>query len=65
MSSLHLPVILVLAAAAFFLFRKGGTKLSHVLVCAGFGFYLADTAAAANVRSALGSALSAVSGIVG
>ncbi|MER5882952.1 hypothetical protein ABT160_03905 [Streptomyces sp. NPDC001941] len=64
MNSLHLPILLVLAVAAFLLFRKGGVKLSHVLICAGFGFYLADTSAASTMQSALDSALAAFSSFV-
>ncbi|MFF4183886.1 hypothetical protein ACFYZ9_11920 [Streptomyces sp. NPDC001691] len=61
MPSLHFPVMLALAAGAFFLCHKGGTKLSHALVCAGFGFYLADTAVAPSLHTALNS----VTGMLG
>ncbi|CAM5385190.1 MULTISPECIES: hypothetical protein [Streptomyces] len=61
MPSLHFPVMLALAAGAFFLLRKGGTKLSHALICAGFGFYLADTAVAPSLHTALNS----VTGMLG
>nr|WP_188274791.1 DUF2304 domain-containing protein [Streptomyces sp. CBMA152] len=53
--------MLPLAAAAFFLWRKGGTKLSHVLICAGFGFYFADTAAAPSLHSAVNSVVGMLS----
>ncbi|MFF3977141.1 DUF2304 domain-containing protein [Streptomyces sp. CB01201] len=53
--------MLALAAGAFFLLRKGGTKLSHALICAGFGFYLADTAVAPSLHTALNS----VTGMLG
>ncbi|MFJ8307894.1 MULTISPECIES: hypothetical protein [unclassified Streptomyces] len=61
MPSLHFPVMAALAAAAFFLCHKGGTKLSHALVCAGFGFYLADTAVAPTLHTAINS----VAGMLG
>jgi hypothetical protein len=60
-SSFHFPVMLALAASAFFLCRRGGTKISHALVCAGFGFYLADTAVAPSLHTALNS----VTGMLG
>lgn len=61
MPSVHFPLMLPLAAAAFFLWRKGGTKLSHALVCAGFGFYFADTAAAPSLHSAVNSVVGMLS----
>ena len=61
MPSFHFPVMLALGAGAFFLCRKGGTKLSHALICAGFGFCLADTAVAPSLHTALNS----VTGMLG
>ncbi|MFI6643010.1 hypothetical protein [Streptomyces sp. NPDC050504] len=61
MPSLHLSLVLVLAGAAVILCRKGGTKVSHALICAGFGFYLADTAAASAVHSAVDTVLGTLS----
>ncbi|MFD8570609.1 DUF2304 domain-containing protein [Streptomyces sp. NPDC057694] len=64
MDALHLPVILVLIVAVFFLLRKGGGKLSHIAVGAAFGFYLAGTSAASAVSSTLDSAVTAISSLM-
>ncbi|MFD9792813.1 hypothetical protein ACFWXK_17885 [Streptomyces sp. NPDC059070] len=54
---MHFPLMLALSLGAFFLCRKGGTKISHALICAGFGFYFADTAAAPSLHSAVNSVM--------
>lgn len=61
MPSVHFPLMLALAVGAYFLWRKGGTKLSHALICAGFGFYFADTAAAPSLHSAVNSVMGMLS----
>ena len=57
---LHLPLLLILGFGIWFLGRKGGVKLSHVLVCAAFGFFFADTSASASVHTVVSSAVSAL-----
>ncbi len=49
---LHMPLVIALAAATFFLSRKSGLKATHALVCGAFGFYLADTSLATSIHSA-------------
>lgn len=49
---LHMPIVVFLAAIAFFLNRKGAMKPSHALACGAFGFYLADTSFAGSIQSA-------------
>ncbi|MEV6548278.1 hypothetical protein AB0M57_06155 [Streptomyces sp. NPDC051597] len=62
---MHFPLMLALAAASFFVWRKGGTKLSHALTCAGFGFYFADTAAAPSLHSAVNSVMGMLGQLAG
>ncbi|MYW64360.1 hypothetical protein GTY65_09785 [Streptomyces sp. SID8379] len=64
MNALHLPVFLVLIVAVVFLLRKGDGKLSHIVVGAAFGFYLAGTSAASAVSSTLDSAVTAISSLM-
>ena len=51
------PMILSISAAVllgvivFLFFRKDGLKLSHALVCALFGFYLAGSAIAPSIKA--------------
>ncbi|WP_349253989.1 DUF2304 domain-containing protein [Streptomyces sp. BPTC-684] len=53
--------MLALAVGAFLLCRKGGTKVSHAVICAAFGFYFADTAAAPSLHSAVNSVMGMLS----
>lgn len=61
MPSVQFPVVLALAVGAYFLCRKCGMKVSHVLICAGLGFYLADTSFAPTLHTTV----DAVSGLFG
>lgn len=61
MPSVHFPLMLALAVGAFFLCHKGGTKVSHAVICAAFGFYFADTAAAPSLHSAVNSVVGMLS----
>ncbi|SDO11540.1 hypothetical protein [Actinacidiphila guanduensis] len=49
---LHMPLVIALAAATFFLSRKAELKATHALACGAFGFYLADTSLATSIHSA-------------
>ncbi|MBR7839754.1 DUF2304 domain-containing protein [Actinospica durhamensis] len=49
--TLSLPVVLLFGVVMFLLIRKGGMKLSHALVAAIFGFYLASTTLATQINS--------------
>ncbi|WP_328913477.1 MULTISPECIES: hypothetical protein [unclassified Streptomyces] len=48
---LHLPLVIALAVAWFFLHRSGSLKFSHALACGAFGFYLSDTSLATSIQS--------------
>ena len=43
--------VVLLGVIAFLFFRKDGMKLSHAVVCALFGFYLAGTAIAPSITA--------------
>lgn len=57
---LHMPIVVALAAAAFFLKRKGSLKATHALATAAFGFYLADTSLATSIQAASADLLSMI-----
>lgn len=48
---LSISGVVLLGIIAFLFFRKDGLKLSHAVVCALFGFYLAGTALAPSIES--------------
>ncbi|WP_037570671.1 hypothetical protein [Phaeacidiphilus oryzae] len=60
---LSISGVVLLGVIAFLFFRKDGMKISHALVCALFGFYLAGTAIAPSIRAGGASLASLVSGI--
>lgn len=49
--TLSLPVVLLFGVLMILLIRKGGMKLSHAIVAAFFGFYLASTTLATQINS--------------
>ena len=49
---LHMPLVLVLGVATYFLSRKTELKATHALTCGALGFYLADTSLAGSIHSA-------------
>jgi hypothetical protein len=55
--------VLLLGVVCFVLFRKDGLKLSHLIISALFGFYLASTSIAGNIRQSGQSIASFISGI--
>jgi cbb3-type cytochrome oxidase subunit 3 len=55
--------VFLLGVIVFLFFRKDGLKVSHALVCALFGFYLAGTAIAPSIKAGGQSLASLVSGI--
>ena len=55
-------VLLLLILAVIFL-RNGGLKLSHALVCALLGFYLASTSIAPTIHSGLTATADIVSSL--
>jgi len=48
---LSLPVVLLFGVLMILLVRKGGMKISHAIVAAIFGFYLASTTLATQINS--------------
>ncbi|MFG3281441.1 hypothetical protein [Streptomyces sp. NPDC048111] len=57
--SISVVLLLVVLAAVFL--RSGGLKLSHAVVCALLGFFLASTSMAATIQEGL----NATAGVVG
>jgi hypothetical protein len=55
--------VVLLGIIAFLFFRKDGLKVSHAVVCALFGFYLAGTAIAPSIRAGGASLASLIGGI--
>jgi hypothetical protein len=49
--TLSLPVVLLFGVLMILLVRKGGMKISHAIVAAFFGFYLASTTLATQINS--------------
>jgi hypothetical protein len=43
--------VVLCGVIAFLFFRKDGLKVSHAIVCALFGFYLAGTAIAPGIQA--------------
>ncbi|MET8534370.1 hypothetical protein ABZV67_21145 [Streptomyces sp. NPDC005065] len=55
-------VLLLLVLAVIFL-RNGGLKLSHAIVCALLGFFLAGTSMAPSIQEGLTATADVVSGL--
>lgn len=55
-------VLLLLILAVIFL-RNGGLKLSHALVCALLGFFLAGTSMAPTIHEGIAATANVVSGL--
>jgi hypothetical protein len=55
--------VVLLGIVVFLFFRKDGLKLSHAVVCALFGFYLAGTAIAPSIKAGGASLASLLGGI--
>ncbi|UGY94890.1 hypothetical protein [Streptomyces gobiensis] len=49
--ALSISGVLLLGIVIFLLTRKGGLKVSHAVICALLGFYLADTAIAPGIEA--------------
>jgi hypothetical protein len=60
---LSISGVLLLGVIVFILFRKDGLKVSHLIVCMMFGFYLASTSIASSIRSSTDSVASFISGL--
>lgn len=48
---LSISGVVLLGVIVFLFFRKDGLKVTHALVCALFGFYLAGTAIAPGIKA--------------
>ena len=55
--------VVLLGVIVFLFFRKDGLKISHALVCALFGFYLAGTAVAPSIKAGGASIASLLGGL--
>ncbi|CAL9372710.1 hypothetical protein [Streptomyces sp. enrichment culture] len=51
--AVSISVVLLLLILAVIFLRNGGLKVSHALVCALLGFYLASTSIAPTIHSGL------------
>jgi hypothetical protein len=47
---LSISGVILLGALVILLTRKSGLKVSHAIICSLFGFYLAGTSIAPNIR---------------
>jgi hypothetical protein len=55
--------VLLLGVIVFILFRKDGLKVSHMIVCMMFGFYLASTSIASSIRDSTDSIAGFIGGL--
>ncbi|MCX2970056.1 hypothetical protein WDH52_13955 [Streptomyces sp. TRM70308] len=61
--ALSVSSVVLLGIVIFLLTRKGGLKVSHALVCALFGFYLAGSTMAPGIEAGGNMIASLVSGL--
>lgn len=60
---MSISAVFLLGAVVFLLTRKSGLKVSHAIVCTLFGFYLAGTAIAPEIRQFAASVGRMISGL--
>ena len=60
--AISLSLVLVLAVAVLVLHRYAGLKLWHGVICVLFGFYLATSTLAPEIRSTLTAVIRALTG---
>jgi hypothetical protein len=60
--AISLSLVLVLALAVWVLHRYAGLKLWHGVICILFGFYLATSTLAPEIRSTLTAVIRALTG---
>jgi len=60
--AISLSLVLVLAVAVWVLHRYGGLKVWHGVICILFGFYLATSTLAPEIRSTLTAVIRALTG---
>ncbi|MEV5528943.1 MULTISPECIES: hypothetical protein [Streptomyces] len=61
--AISISVVLLLLILAVIFMRSGGLKLSHALVCALLGFFMASTSMAPTIHSGLTATADLVSGL--
>ncbi|MFG2785155.1 hypothetical protein ACGFY7_46015 [Streptomyces prunicolor] len=61
--AISISVVLLLLILAVIFLRSGGLKLSHALVCALLGFFMASTSMAPTIHSGLMATADLVSGL--
>ncbi|MCT9076137.1 hypothetical protein [Streptomyces fulvoviolaceus] len=61
--AISISVVMLLLILAVIFLRSGGLKVSHALVCALLGFYLASTSIAPTIHSGLTATADIVSGL--
>ncbi|MFE6337255.1 hypothetical protein ACFVP3_24325 [Streptomyces sp. NPDC057806] len=61
--AISISVVLLLLILAVIFLRSGGLKVSHALVCALLGFYMAGTSIAPTIESGLTATAGIVSGL--
>jgi hypothetical protein len=60
--AVSISLVVVLAAAVYLLQRYGGLKVWHGLVCMLFGFYLATSSLAPEIRTTVTAVIRALTG---
>ncbi|MER6675508.1 hypothetical protein [Streptomyces sp. NPDC000983] len=61
--AISISVVLLLLILAVIFLRSGGLKVSHALVCALLGFYMASSSIAPTIHSGLTATADLVSGL--
>ena len=61
--AVSISVVLLLLVLAVIFLRNGGLKVSHALVCALLGFYMASTSIAPTINSGLTATADIVSSL--
>ncbi|GGS94686.1 membrane protein [Planobispora rosea] len=60
--TLSLPLVVILGAVVWVLLRHSSLKFLHAVVCILFGFYLASTIAAPEVRRLVSTVIRTITG---
>jgi hypothetical protein len=60
--AISISLVLVLAVAVYLLHKYGGLKVWHGLVCVLFGFYLASSTLAPEIRTTVTAIIRALTG---
>jgi hypothetical protein len=60
--AISLSLVLVLGIAVWFLYKYAGMKIWHGVVCVLFGFYLATSTLAPEIRTTMAAIIRALTG---